>query len=226
MKMLKISCAEMKAIDTFAIEELEIPSILLMENAALKVIKNIDLKYAHSFTIICAPGNNGGDGLAIARHLLVKDKKVDLFIIGDLSKATTDFQTNLTILNNMQTDFTQLTEINDLPSLTKSLKKNDITIDAIFGIGLDRPVEGIFAQAIEQINKHAHTIIAVDIPSGLNGDSGEVLGIAVHAHKTICFHLMKKGLFHRQHYTGEVIIEGIGIPNIATQTILTHWKNL
>lgn len=220
--MLEISCAEMKAMDAYAINVIGIPSIVLMENAALKVIQNIDLKNRRSFTIVCAPGNNGGDGLAVARHLLLNDKKVDLFILGNLNKATTDFQINLNILVNMKVDFTHIISLNVFEVLEKALNENDLTIDAIFGIGLDRPVEGIFYQVIERMNQHTKRILAVDLPSGLDGDSGEVLGISIQANQTICFHQMKKGLVDKERYTGNVTVADIGIPKIVTETILTE----
>lgn len=220
--MLMISCAEMKAIDTYAINVIGIPSIVLMENAALKVIENIDTNIMHSFTIICAPGNNGGDGLAIARHLLVKNKKVDIFIVGDLNKATTDFQVNLNILKNMKVDFTHITDTNDLDKLKTALIENDLTIDAIFGIGLERPVENTFYEVITRINKFSNKILSVDTPSGLDGDSGEVLGIAVKADQTICFHEMKKGLVDKITHTGSITVVDIGIPKFVNEIILAY----
>lgn len=220
--MLTISCAEMKAMDAYAINKIGIPSIVLMENAALKVIKNIDLDTFDSFTIVCATGNNGGDGLAIARHLLLKNKKVDLFIIGELDTATTDFLVNLTILKNMKVGFKQIKKLDGLDQLTTALNENDLTIDAIFGIGLDRPVAGLFYQVIEQINQSAQKILAVDIPSGLDGDSGDVLGISIRANQTICFHQLKKGLVNKELYTGKIIITDIGIPKTVTNIILHH----
>lgn len=218
--MLKISCAEMKAMDAYAINEIGIPSIVLMENAALGVIANIDLDTLDSFTIVCAPGNNGRDGLAIARHLLVKNKIVDLFIIGDLDKATTDFQINLNILKNMKADFTSLTDATGLDKLNSALSENDFTIDAIFGIGLDRPVTGLFYEVIERINQASKNTLAVDIPSGLDGDSGKALGISIQAQQTICFHLLKRGLINNEQYTGDITVVAIGIPDSVTETIL------
>lgn len=85
--MLAISCEEMKAMDSYAINNIGIPSILLMENAALRVLENINLEEKKSFTILCGTGNNGGDGLALARHLILRKKEVDLFIIGKLDKG-------------------------------------------------------------------------------------------------------------------------------------------
>ncbi len=222
--MLTISCEEMKAMDNYAIKNIGIPSIILMENAALKVVENIDLHNINSFTIICGIGNNGGDGLAVARHLILKEKIVDLFIIGNLDKATEDFNINLNTLVNMGIKFTHITEEKDLTVLKKSLKINDSTIDSIFGIGLTRNIEDLYKEVISLINSKSKNIFSIDIPSGLDGDTGKVLGISVKANKTITFHLMKKGLLDKEEYTGEIIVEPIGIPKKATDTILKRME--
>lgn len=217
---VRISCAQMKAMDAYSINVISIPSIVLMENAALQIIKNINSNTMFSFIIVCAPGNNGGYGLAITRNLLLNDKKVDVFVIGDLNKATIDFQINLTILLNMNVDCIHITDANCLNKLNTALNKNDLTIDAIFGIDLDRPVRGLFYQVIERMNQYSKRILAVDIPSGLDGDSGKILGVSIQAHQTVYFHQMKKGLVGKESYTGEVTIVNIGIPQSVTETIL------
>lgn len=222
--MITISCEEMKAMDSYAIEKMGIPSIVLMENAGLKVIKNIPMENTNSFTIICGIGNNGGDGLAIGRHLILQGKKVDLFILGNLDKGTKDFNINLNILENMKVEFTIINEEKELDCLKNSLNNNDLTIDAIFGIGLTRKVEGIFKEVISLINDHSKYVLSVDIPSGLDGDTGEVLGIAIKADQTISFHLPKKGLIHNREYTGNLIVESIGIPQMVTQIILKRME--
>jgi NAD(P)H-hydrate epimerase len=222
--MLTISCEEMKAMDNYAIKNIGIPSIILMENAALKVVENIDLHNINSFTIICGIGNNGGDGLAVTRHLILKEKIVDLFIIGNLDKATEDFNINLNILENMGIRFTHVTEEKDLTVLKKSLKRNDLAIDSIFGIGLTRNIEDLYKEVISLINSKSKNILSIDIPSGLDGDTGKVLGISVKANKTITFHLMKEGLLDKEEYTGKIIVEPIGIPKKATDTILKRME--
>lgn len=222
--MIAINCKEMKAMDSYTIENIGVPSIVLMENAALKVIKNIPIENAEKFTVVCGVGNNGGDGLAVARHIILNGKKVDLYILGNLDKATNDFNINLNILKNMDVEFIHIKGTDELNRLKNSLINNDITIDAIFGIGLTRNVEGTYMEVISLINEHSKYIISVDIPSGLDGDTGEVLGIAVKANKTVTFHLAKKGLIQNKEYTGELIVESIGIPKFVTNKILKRME--
>ena len=218
--MLTISCDEMKAMDSYAINIIGIPSIVLMENAALKVIDNIDLSGTDSYTIVCGTGNNGGDGLAVARHLILKKKTVDLFIVGNLDKRTKDFNINFDILKNMKVNFTHIVDDYGLKKIKESTKKSNLTIDSLFGIGITRNVEGIFYKVIDIINKNSNSILSVDIPSGLDGDTGQVLGISIKANKTVTFHHMKKGLVKSESYTGNIIVEDIGIPNKVTEIIL------
>lgn len=218
--MLRITCDEMRQIDKEAINTIGIPSIILMENAAFKVIENIDLDKNKTFTIICGVGNNGGDGLAIGRQLLTRNKNIDLFIIGNIDKATNDFKTNLHILKNMDISFTQISDKKDLYTLKDALEKNDFTIDAIFGLGLNKDLEGLYFDVISFTNLYSLYTLSVDTPSGLNCDTGEVLGIAIKADKTVTFHLAKKGLLGNEAYTGEIVIADIGIPEKTTSLIL------
>lgn len=221
MKIL-IRCKEMRAIDRYAIENIGIPSIVLMENAALRVISNIDFDKNHSFTIVCGTGNNGGDGLAIARHLIIKGKKVDLYIIGNIDKGSQDFKINLNILKNIDVHLTHIRTKTELQMLKNSLNENDLTIDAIFGIGLAKDIQGLYFESISFINNYSKEIISVDIPSGLQCDTGDILSIAVKADKTITFHGMKVGLLDRKVYTGRIIVEDIGIPKKVTDIILKN----
>lgn len=217
---MQITCNEMREMDTYAIENIGIPSMVLMENAAFRVLENIDLRNNNNFTIICGVGNNGGDGLAIARQLLMRNKNVNLFIVGNLSKGTNDFKTNLKILKNMDMAFNHISDKKDLYILKNSLEKNHVTIDAILGLGLNKSIEDLYFDVISFTNLYSLYTISVDIPSGLNCDTGDILGIAIQADKTVTFHLMKKGLLDRSTYTGEIIVEDIGIPTKVTKFVL------
>ena len=218
--MLTITCNQMKKMDNYAIKDLGIPSILLMENAAFRVMENIDLDKYNKFTIICGIGNNGSDGLAIARQLMMKKKQIDLYVIGDVRKGTDNFKTYFNFLTNMDMDYVNINTKDDLYKLQKSLEENDMTIDALFGLGLTKNVDDLYFDVISFTNHYSLYTLAVDIPSGLNCDTGDIMGIAIKADKTVTFHMMKKGLLDRDGYTGKISVENIGIPEKATDTIL------
>ena len=206
-----VSREEARNADKRAIETFGIPSILLMENAALAVVREVK-EYA-VFAVICSPGSNGGDGLAIARHLCILGKDVRVYIVGDPKKGSEDFKTNLKIMSKLAPEV--LNTINDeiFEEFESALKGCETCIDAIFGTGLNRPVEGIYARVIEAMNTFATHITSVDIPSGLDCDSGEPLGTCIHATKTITFHRMKKALDISPQYGGDVTVSYIGIPD-------------
>lgn len=219
---MKIATTQkMRQIDKFCIENIGIPSLVLMENAALKVLKNIELKNQDSFTIVCGSGNNGGDGLALARHLFVLGKEFEIFIIGSYDKLSKDCAANYDMLLNMNLEVKFIQEGKDLIGLERSIKKSKIVIDAVFGTGLSREVKGIYKNVISIINRNAFYTISIDTPSGLNTDTGEILGCCVKAEKTISFQLYKKGFlnYEAEKYTGQIIVENIGIPDFAIEKI-------
>lgn len=205
-----ISREEMREVDRRAVEDFGIPSILLMENAAVAVVREIS-DYAR-FAVVCSVGSNGGDGLAIARHLCVLGKDVRVFIIGDTEKGSPDFNTNLTIMTHLAPDVINLLNDDNFEDFVSALKGCETCVDAIFGTGLNRPLEGIYKKAVEAINKNAFHVVSVDIPSGLDANTGEELGAAVRAHKTVTFHRMKKCLDIAPEFSGDITVAYIGVP--------------
>lgn len=215
--MMIINKAEyIRALDSYCIEELGIPSIVLMENAALKVLENIDCMRYKKFIIICGKGNNGGDALAVGRHLVAMDKNVEFVILGD-GKGTVDYNINYNIIKGMNCSISYITKSEDIHILNSIIDTNTLLIDGIFGTGLNRDIKGIFREVIELINKSNSEVISIDIPSGLQSDTGEVLGLAVKANKTITFAMYKRGFLNYDAlpYLGEVILEQIGMPKVA-----------
>lgn len=210
MEILSVSKA--KIIDKKTIEEVGVPSIVLMENAGSEIAKSISEK-GESFLICCGCGNNGGDGLVIARKLMLKEKKVKVIIIGNPEKGTNDFCINYRILKNMKADIDIITVINE--SFTNYLSEYDIVLDCIFGVGLNREVEGVFYDAIAIINEFGKYIISVDIPSGLDGDKGNKKGISIKADETYTIQVYKKGFlsYEALELLGKVSIVDIGILN-------------
>ena len=205
-----ITREEMRRADRRAIEEFGIPGIVLMENAALAVVREI--ADAASFTVVCAPGNNGGDGLAVARHLLIQGRRVEAFLVGDPERGSTDFRTNLGILQRLLPCAPLSLDESSLERLVHSLRSCEICVDSLFGTGLTRPVEGLYRRVVEAIGASSAHVVAVDLPSGIDADTGRVLGVAVRANRTVTFHRIKRGLELAPEYAGRVTVAPIGIP--------------
>ena len=197
-----------KKIDSFAINELKIPSIVLMENAAISFVKHID-ENENNFLIICGKGNNGGDGYAIARQLFSKGKNVKIFCISN-ENMSNDCMINYKICKNMGIKI-----FYEIEELDKLLLDCNVVIEGIFGTGLNSEIKGIYQEIIEKINTASNNkaIYSIDIPSGINGDTGEIMGISVKADITISFVTYKKGFLNSKikDYLGKVIIENIGL---------------
>ena len=208
--METITREAMREADRHAIEDLGIPGIVLMENAAMAVVREVMDR--RSFTVVCAPGNNGGDGLAAARHLRVLDRSVEVFLIGDAARGSADFRTNLNALERVAPGALRPLDEGRFAEFEASLRRSDVCLDAIFGTGLTRPVEGLHRRAIEAMNGLARHVVAVDLPSGLDADTGRELGAAIRAHRTIAFHRMKRGLILAPQFAGDVTVAYIGIP--------------
>ena len=197
-----------KKIDSFVINELKIPSIVLMENAAISFVKHID-ENEDNFLIICGKGNNGGDGYAIARQLFSKGKNVKIFCISN-ENMSNDCMINYKICKNMGIKI-----FYEIEELDKLLLDCNVVIEGIFGTGLNSEIKGIYQEIIEKINTASNNkaIYSIDIPSGINGDNGEIMGISVKADITISFVTYKKGFLNSKvkDYLGKVIIENIGL---------------
>lgn len=211
---MKIGNSELiRNIDSYCINNLKIPSMVLMENAAIKVVKNIDFEKFKSFTIVCGTGNNGGDGLAVARHLFCMGMKINIFIVGD-HPMSVDCLANYNILKNMNISINHITKSEDIKALNEVLCENSMTIDAIFGIGLKRNIEGIYDEVISSMNTNSSYILSIDIPSGMMCDSFGILGNCIEANKTVSFEVYKRGFldYESEKYTGDIAIEKIGVP--------------
>jgi len=210
---------EVREIDRKAIEEYEIPGIILMENAGRNVVEEI-LKMLPGpdkakVVIFCGKGNNGGDGFVIARHLYNKGVNVSVYLLTRISNvlADGDASTNLKILLNMNLKIKELQE-GDIEEIGKKLQGCNIIVDAIFGTGLSGEVREPARSLIMKINETNIPVVSVDIPSGLDCNEGVVLGAAVKATKTVTFVAAKTGFFKEcgREYTGELVVSDISVP--------------
>lgn len=212
----KVTGPQMKAIDQYTIEKIGIPSMVLMERAALHVKECVEKKIEKKQTIgvVCGMGNNGADGVAVGRMLFLKGYRVTIYLADSLSKASDEMKHQVKIARNI-----------GVPIFSKTIpdtSRYEVLIDALFGIGLNKPVEGDYLNWIHFINQSNGLVFAVDIPSGLSATNGRVLGAAVYADYTITFGLMKYGMTTEKGkpYAGEVVIGDIGYPEKVVRQIL------
>ena len=211
---------EMRELDRKAIEEYKIPGIILMENAgrnvAEEVLKMLDDPHQAKVAILCGKGNNGGDGFVVARHLHNHSISVYVFLVAKISDILKDGDagTNLQILLNMKIPVKEILDISGVNSILKELHNYNILADALFGTGLSGDVREPFKTLIGGVNNLNKTIISVDIPSGLDCNTGKILGAAIKATKTVTFAIAKKGFYLNDgpSYTGKVIVSDISIP--------------
>jgi len=212
MKLVTVD--EMRFMDRYAIDKLGIAEEILMENAGLAAVNLLQKEIGISgkkFVIFCGSGNNGGDGLVVARLIHSNGGHVKVFLLGDKGKYRGAAKTNLDIL----------IALNIEPRVFKNAAEakmdaahSDAIIDAIFGTGLDRGVKGLAAGVIDLINNCNKPVFSLDIPSGINGDMGEVMGVAVKADYTVTFGLPKIGnmLYPGYEYCGKLGVTHISFP--------------
>jgi ADP-dependent NAD(P)H-hydrate dehydratase / NAD(P)H-hydrate epimerase len=202
-------------IDRACVEKLKLPVEILMENAALKLLHHMEIEKYERYVIVCGCGNNGGDGFALARHLMVLGKSVSAFLISsEKAVLSSCAEMNYNILQNMGLKITRIRNMEEVYELSEAVENAEVTVDGIFGTGISRKVEGIFEAAIAVINENSKRIFSIDIPSGINSDTGKIMGSCIRAHKTISFQLYKRGFLNYDcgKYLGKVIVENIGIP--------------
>ncbi|MGA2322608.1 MAG: NAD(P)H-hydrate epimerase [Sedimentisphaerales bacterium] len=219
-KCLLMSRDEVRAFDAWAIKELGVPGIVLMENAgrscAQFIIETLSKVKKPKVCIFCGTGNNGGDGFVIARHLLNAGFAITVVVCGNIAKIRNDARVNLDILIDLGLKIERLdmegTEVIDA-RVTKLANEANMIIDAIFGTGLTGTLRDEYKQLIESINELGCPILSVDIPSGLDCDTGLPLGAAIKANCTVTFVAVKKGFVfeNARPYTGDIFIASIGV---------------
>ena len=207
-----------REVDRRCIDDYRIPGIVLMENAAsalaLAAIELISTHHCTGACILAGPGNNGGDGSALARKLHNAGIPVAVALLADPDRITGDARTNLEIIRRMRLPIERVTDAAQLNAIAASLGENPMRIDALLGTGLTSDVRGPIADAIDWINHGADPTLAVDLPSGLDCDTGEPLGAAVRAAATVTFVGWKQGFTNPNaaRYTGDITVADIGAP--------------
>jgi len=216
--VIKLSAKQAKQLDQRAQDEYGIPGLVLMENAGLRAsevgLGLLRKKKNKKVVVFCGPGNNGGDGFVLARHLINHDIQVKVFILVKTSKIKADALINYNILVQMKAAMHEVLETSDLAAVKTSLNQAGLVVDAIFGIGLNKDVGGIFEGVINLINGQNNLVLCLDTPSGLCADSGKIFKVGVRANTTVTFGVAKKGFFLRSgpKNVGRLIVADIGLP--------------
>jgi ADP-dependent NAD(P)H-hydrate dehydratase / NAD(P)H-hydrate epimerase len=218
---------DMGRIDKFSIEQIGISGVVLMENAALKIVKHVEKKLAqnklaqNNIVIVAGKGNNAGDAFVVARHLIVGGMKVKLYCLFEEECITGDAKLNFDILQRVGIATEFLQNDSELDTFRSDVKKAQIVIDGIFGTGFRGQVQGHIEKVIELINKNSMYTIAIDIASGIDSATGSTADTCVQAHKTVTFELPKIGqlVYPGAHFTGELVVESIGMPRQAIESI-------
>lgn len=195
----------MKRADAYTIDTIGVPSVVLMERAALAVMNvlqsgRFSLKRV---LVVCGTGNNGGDGMAVARLLFLAGVDVTVSIIGDMERGSEQAKAQYRILHHYRVPETDNIENPEYTTI----------VDALFGVGLSREVTGAYAECLDAINRHSAKVLAVDVPSGIHSDTGGICRTAVRADETVTFAFEKAGilLYPGAEYAGKVTIADIGI---------------
>ncbi|MDD3363982.1 MAG: NAD(P)H-hydrate dehydratase, partial [Syntrophomonas sp.] len=216
MKLL--SAEQMKEIDRRATEEYLMPGLILMENAGLRVLETIEgligeLRNA-KIIILAGKGNNGGDGLVLGRHLINAGARVDTFLLGEPENMSSDAYVNYNILEKMTDSLFPLRVDEDLDRLMIALLSADLIVDAIYGIGFRGSLDDFETRVAQMVNWSQASVVAVDIPSGVEANTGKIHGVAIKANQTVTFALPKLGLVldPGRDYVGTLTVADISIP--------------
>jgi NAD(P)H-hydrate epimerase len=214
---ITVSRDAIREIDRVAIEEYGIPGVVLMENAG-RGTADVALDWLGSpadqrAVILAGPGNNGGDGYVIARHLHNAGVHTTTVLCCDPAKLKGDALTNYTIVRNMRLDVRRFESTAELDGVADLIRRADLTVDALLGTGFTGQVRSPMAELVQRVNElRPLKVLAVDLPSGLDADTGQASNACIRAHKTCTFVAQKQGFPQAKELTGEVIVVDIGVP--------------
>lgn len=222
-----------REIDRRAIDEYGVKGLILMENAgragAAEACDMLGEPAGKHVVAFCGSGNNGGDGFVVARHLENQGCLVRTFLVGTIDsvlREAGDAAVNLEIALNIGIPVTEITSRRAVGPALKESEGADLVVDALLGTGAARDVREPVRSLIEGMNQLRAEILSVDVPSGLDCDTGEPLGVAVKAARTVTFVLPKRGFASAGAglYTGEVKVAEIGVPRVLVQAAVARWR--
>lgn len=222
MRLVKAS--EIQEMDRITIQELGMPGAVLMENAARGATRVFLDHFAPStnshVVVLCGRGNNGGDGYVMARYLQQEGFRVTVILLSKLNNVSGDALINLKVIQKMGLEILEVPDAKRWGTKRRVLRNCDYIIDGILGTGLNSPVKGFYSQVLKYVNALGKPVMAIDIPSGLNADTGQIMGLAIKAELTATFGFPKVGqlIFPGADLVGRLVKIDIGIPDsVASQ---------
>ena len=204
---------QVRSIDRFAIERLGVPGTVLMENAGRNAVDVIDAPFGvsgKSVAILCGAGNNGGDGFVMARHLALRGATVAIIMGVSRDKLSCDALCHFQIVENLSLPIQDIAG-QGIDRLADDLQRFDILIDALGGTGITGPLREPMAEIVRQVNAAGKPVVAVDIPTGLDCDTGKAHDPTIRAALTVTFVATKVGFASAGEYTGRVTVVDIGV---------------
>ncbi|MGD8227943.1 MAG: NAD(P)H-hydrate dehydratase [Desulfobacteraceae bacterium] len=222
--MRLVKAPEIQEMDRLTIQKLGIPGAVLMENAARGATRVFLDHFAPSINssvvVLCGRGNNGGDGYVMARYLQQAGFRVTVILLSKLNNVSGDALINLKVIKKMGLEILEVPDAKRWATKRRVLRNCDYIIDGILGTGLNSPVKGFYGQVLKYVNTLDKPVMAIDIPSGLNADTGQIMGAAIKAELTATFGYPKVGhlIFPGADLVGRLVRIDIGIPDtVATQ---------
>jgi NAD(P)H-hydrate epimerase len=206
---------QVRSVDRWAIETLGLPAIALMENAGRGAAESLLRNHIRGpVCVVAGGGNNGGDGYVIARHLAIAGLEVEVLSLVPPEKLAGDAEINAKVASKLNISIRTPSLPGELALFRERLDRAEWIVDALLGTGLTSDVRSPYAEAIRAINESEARVLAVDVPSGLDCDTGLPLGIAVQADRTVTFVALKPGFLKpaASRWLGEVEVVGIGVP--------------
>jgi NAD(P)H-hydrate epimerase len=222
----------MREADRRTIEDVGIPSIVLMENAGRQVVGAMEATFdgldAMRVAVLCGRGNNGGDGFVVARTLLERDIDVSVYLFATTGDVRGDARTNLDVLRNLGMDVIEIADAGTWELHARDVLAADLIVDALVGTGLNAPLTGLYETVIADVNASPRPVVAIDLPSGLSADDHTVNGPAMDASLTVTLGAPKLPLvlLPAEALTGTLVIADIGIPAAVIDDLDGAWVEI
>ncbi len=227
-----LNAQQMRDADRRTIEEIGIPSLVLMENAGRQVVAAMEASFdelrSSRVAVLCGRGSNGGDGFVVARTLSLRGVDTTVFLLGEIGEVRGDARTNLEILGRLSISVVEVPDAQAWELHFSEISQYDLIVDAIFGTGFRGPLGGLMETVVADVNNTTIPVVAIDLPTGLSADVADVEGEAIQASMTVTLAAPKIPLVlpPAEAHAGDLVIADIGIPNAVIDEVEGQWLEL